>query len=66
MPPSLQSRSPMCIAMRNVDAKMVWFEAVLGSRIRMFLGLPDPLVRGPEPPSFSHKGVERTEIMLTK
>ncbi len=39
----------------------------------MFLGLPDPdpLVRGmnpdPDPdPSLSHKGVQRTEIMLTK
>ncbi len=40
-------------------------------RIRMFLGLPDPdsLVRGmaPDPdPSLSHKGLERTEIMLAK
>jgi hypothetical protein len=53
---------------RNVDAKMLWLEAVLGIRIRMFLGLPDPdpLVRGPDPPFFSHKGVERTEIMLAK
>jgi hypothetical protein len=39
----------------------------------MFLGLqdpdPDPLFRGMDPdpdPSFSHKGVERTEIMLAK
>jgi hypothetical protein len=51
--------------------------AVLGirfwSRIRMFLGLPDPdpLVRGVDPdpdpdPYFSHKGDERTEIMLAK
>jgi hypothetical protein len=42
----------------------------------MFLGLPDPdpdpLVRGTDPGSlirilpFSHKGVERTEIMLAK
>jgi hypothetical protein len=42
----------------------------------MFLGLtdPDPLVRGmytdPDPappdPPFSHKSVERTEIMLAK
>ncbi len=37
----------------------------------MFLGLsdPDPLVRGMDPdpdPPFSHKGVERTEVMLTK
>jgi hypothetical protein len=37
----------------------------------MFLGLPDPdsLVRGMDPdpdPSFSHKGVARTEIMLAK
>jgi hypothetical protein len=37
----------------------------------MFLGLPDPdpLVKGTDPdpnPSFSLKGVERTEIMLAK
>ena len=37
----------------------------------MFLGHPDPLVRdadpGPGPdPSFSHKCLERTEIMLDK
>ncbi len=39
----------------------------------MFLGLPDPdpLVRGTDPAPdrihpFSHKGVERTEIMLAK
>jgi hypothetical protein len=41
----------------------------MGIRIWMFLGLPDPdpLVRGMDPdPSFSHKGVERTEIMLAK
>jgi hypothetical protein len=47
-------------------------------RIRMFLGLPDPdpLVRGTDPESgsgsgprilpFSHKCVDRTEIMLAK
>jgi hypothetical protein len=43
--------------------------AVLGIRIRKFLGLPnlDPSVRGTDPdqnPSLSHKGVERTEILL--
>jgi hypothetical protein len=34
----------------------------------MFLGHPDPLVRGtdPDPSLFSYKGVERTEIMLEK
>jgi hypothetical protein len=36
----------------------------------MFLGLPDPdlIVRGTDPDTslFSHKGVERTEIMLAK
>jgi hypothetical protein len=37
----------------------------------MFLGLPDPdpLVRGMDldpDPSFSHKGIEGTEIMLAK
>ncbi len=57
----------------------VW--SVLGIRIRMFLGLPDPdldpKVRGmvlgtdpaPDPapdPSVSHKCVERTEIMPAK
>jgi hypothetical protein len=44
-------------------------------RIRMFLSFPDPdpdpLVRGADPdlapdPSFSHKCLERTEIMLDK
>jgi hypothetical protein len=51
---------------------------MLGIRISMFLGIPDldplvngkeldPLVRGTDPdPSFSHKGVEQTEIMLAK
>ncbi len=42
---------------------------VLG--IQIFLGLPDPdtLVRGTDSdlnPPFSHKGVERTEILLAK
>jgi hypothetical protein len=37
----------------------------------MFLGLPGPLVRGTDPdpdpdPSLSHKGVERTKILLSK
>jgi hypothetical protein len=50
---------------------------VIGIRIRMFLGLPDPdpLVIGTDPDltpalygtfPFSHKCVERTEIMLAK
>jgi hypothetical protein len=57
-----------------------FFSAVLGiririHRIRMFLGLqdldPDPLVRGTvririRILPFSHRGVERTEIMLAK
>jgi hypothetical protein len=47
---------------------------ISGIRIRMFMSLPDPdpLVRGmdpapaPDPSLFSHKGVERTEMMLAK
>jgi hypothetical protein len=52
-------------------APLVWFR-----KIRMFFGLPDPnpLVRGTlaliririRLLPFSHKGVERTEIMLAK
>jgi hypothetical protein len=38
--------------------------AVLGIRIRMFLGLQDP-DPAPDLP-FSHKDVERTEIILAK
>ncbi len=48
-------------------------DPVLGIRIRMFLGLPDPdpLVSGTDPDParilpFSHKCVERTEIMAAK
>jgi hypothetical protein len=43
---------------------------MVGIRIRMFLRIldpdPDPLVRcvDQDPLTFSHKGVERTEIML--
>jgi hypothetical protein len=55
-----------CITVQNI-------KAVLGIRIRRFLGLPDPdpLVRGTDPapdldPAVSHKGVEPTEIMLAK
>jgi hypothetical protein len=55
-------------------SKSIDFNSVLAIRILKFLGLPDPdpLVRDPDPaldpaldpdPSFSHKGVERTEIM---
>jgi hypothetical protein len=44
--------------------------AVLGIRIRrtgMFLGHQDPLVKDTVPDlPFSHKSVERTEIMLAK
>jgi hypothetical protein len=59
--------------------KLTWIYTlypVLGIRIRMFLGLPDPVpfFRGPDPAldtdpslfSFSHKGVELTEKMLAK
>jgi hypothetical protein len=55
-------------------AYMLWYvgqriphmQAALGIRIRMFLGFPDPdpLVRDTDPAPFSHKCVERTEIML--
>jgi hypothetical protein len=44
---------------------LVWYLAVLGIWIRMFLGLPDldPLVRDMDP---DHKCVERIEIMPAK
>jgi hypothetical protein len=43
-------------------------QAVLGIRIRMVFGLPDPdsLVRGTDLDPSSHEGVERSEIMLVK
>ncbi len=63
-----------CLATkRYCNSLLFLFFTVLGIRIRMFLGLkdPDPFVRGAEPdpapdPSFSHKYVERTEIILNQ
>jgi hypothetical protein len=41
------------------------FRISVGDSDPHVFGPPDQLVRGPDPdPSFSHKGVERTELML--
>jgi hypothetical protein len=70
---SLRRKAVDAYSLAGVLDVMTICQPVLGIRLRsliwMFLGLPDPdpLVRGMfRILPFSHKGVERTEIMLAK